>query len=251
MADAHVDDSELGDALFIPMIQADMAGQMMVQGREAKTIKLTAQAPGSFLDLPWEEAVQEFKARGVMTEKGFQELIADYANRSMEARQLMVQHLRERTRELLEKSIAEGLTFRQFAAGFRETAQGLGITAENPAYLQTVFRTNLQTAYGAGRFRAITDDDVMEARPFVQYRTVGDSRVREAHAALDGKVFRSDSTEWRRIAPPNGYNCRCAVITLAPDEAEPFEISDTIPADGQPDPEFEGPPVNLLRQELT
>ena len=245
------EDTTLGDAIFVPMLQADMAAQLMVHAHEAKTVQLTAQAAGAFLDLPWTEAIADFKARGVLTEKGFQELISDYASRSQEARQLMLRQLRLRTRELLVRALEEGDTFRQFAAGFRETAQGLGITAENPAYLNMVFRTNIQSAYGAGRFRAITDPDVMQARPFIQYRTVGDSRVRDAHAVLEDTVYRTDSADWRRIAPPNGFSCRCSATTLDREEASKFTVLDEPPADYVADPNFDAPPVSLLKRSIT
>jgi SPP1 gp7 family putative phage head morphogenesis protein len=73
--------------------------------------------------------------------------------------------------------------------------------------LQTLYRTNLQTAYMAGRQRQF---DAEAARaPYVQYLAVMDSRTRPEHAALHGKVFRLDDPAWDIVAPPNGFNCRC------------------------------------------
>lgn len=71
--------------------------------------------------------------------------------------------------------------------------------------LQTIYRTNLQGAYMAGRHRQALEQ--ADRAPFAQYLAVRDSRTRPSHAALHGKVFRLDSPEWSVISPPNGYNC--------------------------------------------
>lgn len=70
--------------------------------------------------------------------------------------------------------------------------------------LQTIYRTNLQSAYMAGRHRQAMEQ--IDRAPYAQYLAVRDSRTRPAHAALHGKVFRLDSPEWGMVSPPNGYN---------------------------------------------
>lgn len=250
----HQQDSAIGDALFVPMLMADLAGQLMVKGHEAKRVELVgaAQAPNAFLNLPWQEAIAEFKARGVTSEEELATLIRNHAFRSQEARRLLLEQLQQRTKDNLVKALEQGQAFQEFAAAMRETGGDLGITADNPAYLQTVFRTNLQTAYGAGRYRAMQDPDVREARSYVQYRTAGDARVRDEHALLDGKVFRIGSKAHQRIAPPNGFNCRCSAVTLSQEDvdAEGLKVSRVVPKDSIPPEGFDGPPVALLEREI-
>lgn len=84
--------------------------------------------------------------------------------------------------------------------------------------LQTIYRTNLQAAYMAGRQRQALEQSARA--PYAQYLAVRDSRTRPAHAALHGKVFRLDSPEWSVIAPPNGYNCRCRARYLSQRELD-------------------------------
>lgn len=93
------------------------------------------------------------------------------------------------------------------------TGQAEVVQEGSPRRLQTIFRTNTQTAYAAGRWQRFSENS--EARPYLQYVAVMDGRTRPAHARLNGKVFRFDSPVWQVIGPPNGYNCRCAVRALS------------------------------------
>lgn len=241
----------IGDVLFVTTAMADMAGQLMVAGREAQVVKLakgeeTPPPPLSFLDLPWSDAINAFRKRGLVRESDFQTLLGDYAQRSAVARRLMLDQIQSEVMRHLDDAITNGETFDEFAGKVDTLTGKLGLSPGKPSYLQTVFRTNVQSAYGAGRYKAIRNPIVMRARPFVQYRTVGDTRVREEHDALDGHTFRSDDPVWYRVAPPNGYNCRCSMVTLSDDEAKDLEISDDIPDDYQATPGFDQPPMAEL-----
>jgi SPP1 gp7 family putative phage head morphogenesis protein len=77
------------------------------------------------------------------------------------------------------------------------------------AYSETVFRTNVQTAYQAGRFRQAFDPDVAEIMRAFEYDAVLDSDVRENHAAAHGFLAPTTDERWHTFSPPMGYNCRC------------------------------------------
>ena len=83
----------------------------------------------------------------------------------------------------------------------------------SPYRVRTIVRTNIQTAYSAGRYRR--QREVMAARPYWQYSAVLDASTRPSHRELDDKVFRADDPIWQRIYPPNGFNCRCRVRALS------------------------------------
>lgn len=235
---------------------AAMAGALMVKGREAQQVELVAmgaaQDPRAFLNLPWVEAIEEFKARGVISDDEFSRLISQYAEESVEARRLLLERIQTRVRELLVKAVEEGETFEDFAAALADEAPGLGITAQDPSYLDTVFRTNVQSAYGGGRVRALLDPDVQAERQWVQYRTAGDSRVRDSHKLLDGGIYRIDDPEWLKIAPPNGYRCRCSIVSLTQEDVDAEvasgsgEIKSKVPKLAEQEIEgegFLGPPI--------
>lgn len=79
--------------------------------------------------------------------------------------------------------------------------------------IETIFRTNLQSAYAAGRYKKM--QAVKASRPFWQYLAVMDKRVRPSHAILHEKVYPADHPFWDTNYPPNGFRCRCAVVTLS------------------------------------
>lgn len=85
-----------------------------------------------------------------------------------------------------------------------------GLTA---ARLETIFQTNMQSAYMAGRYEEMLDQ--VDERPFWQYVAVLDSKTRPAHRTMHGRIFRYDDPGWRYFYPPNGYKCRCRVRNLS------------------------------------
>jgi SPP1 gp7 family putative phage head morphogenesis protein len=45
----------------------------------------------------------------------------------------------------------------------------------------------------------------------LEYKTIGDGRVRDAHRKLEGTILPVNHPFWTLYYPPNGWNCRCFV----------------------------------------
>ncbi|MCC9072464.1 DUF935 family protein [Flavobacterium sp. F-65] len=81
----------------------------------------------------------------------------------------------------------------------------------NQNYLTTEY--NLSVAVGqnsAAYQRFLSEKDTVTS--YVQYQTAGDSKVRNEHAKLDGKIFNLSDREAMKLFPPNGPGCRCEFI---------------------------------------
>lgn len=146
---------------------------------------------------PFQEAIEFFRAKG-LTISGVsrQDILGDVKT------------------EIL-KSMEGGLTLKDFRANIGDLFTRRGWDPLNPHHIETIFRTNIQGAYSARRYRQITDPAVTAVRPFWRYVAVDDSFTRPAHRANHGKIFRFDHSFWQTWYPPNEFNCRCYVRTVS------------------------------------
>ena len=94
-------------------------------------------------------------------------------------------------------------------ADFRKRAEKITDTF-NKTWQQTEYQTAVNCAENASTYRRLKGKT--KVFPYWQYRTAGDDKVREEHAALDGLILRHDDPLWDRIYPPNGWKCRCYVV---------------------------------------
>jgi SPP1 gp7 family putative phage head morphogenesis protein len=117
-------------------------------------------------------------------------------------------------REALAEGIAESKAGRLIVRSV--DAVRMKTQAWSEGYARMAFRTNVNTAVTAGRFRQVQDPDIREVLPCFRYDSVGDADTRDNHDAGDGMILKVNNPAWNRVAPPNGYNCRCQVslVTL-------------------------------------
>ena len=138
-------------------------------------------------------------------------------------------------REAVERALQEGKTLAWFTKELTPVLQAKGwwgrqehvdrdsgeisqVQLGSAWRLRTIYRTNLQTAYMAGRYAEQLAN--VEDRPYWMYVAVLDGRTRPSHRAMNGRVFRYDDPIWRQFYPPNGWGCRCRVIALSVSQVE-------------------------------
>jgi len=95
----------------------------------------------------------------------------------------------------------------------RRKLDDMGLSFKNPSMAETLVRTHAQIAFGAAQWQLNQDDphDIIWGFTLV---TVGDDRVRPAHAALDGLTRPKNDPIWNKYVPPLDWNCRCQLIEL-------------------------------------
>lgn len=123
-----------------------------------------------------------------------------------------------------------GGTFKDFQKAVKANTLGIDLPQHR---LDNIFRTNIQAAYSRGRWEQQTR--VRGSRPYLMYDAINDSRVRPAHGAMDNTILKWDHPWWKIHYPPNGYRCRCTVISLTEAQAKKRGITELPPEDAPPD----------------
>ena len=92
----------------------------------------------------------------------------------------------------------------------------------NKDWLQTEYNTAILTGEAAATYhRLMAQVDVF---PYWEYRTAGDHLVRPEHALLDGLILPANDPRWKKIFPPNGWNCRCYIVPRLPHEFDKSKL---------------------------
>ncbi|MBY0488184.1 MAG: minor capsid protein [Flavobacteriaceae bacterium] len=91
----------------------------------------------------------------------------------------------------------------------------------NKNYLEAEYEFAVSSSQMAAKWSEFSNND----RYYLQYRTAGDNRVREEHAALSGITLPKDDPFWSSYTPPNGWNCRCTVVEVLKDK---YPLSDSV-----------------------
>lgn len=112
--------------------------------------------------------------------------------------------VRERIADLMAMGLSQDRAVRELERQF-----GTLLHPWTFAYGETVYRTNLNTAYNAGLMRQTRESPVMRrAFPAYECQGVADADERGNHAPVRGVIADTESPIWGRFSPPLGYNCR-------------------------------------------
>ena len=163
--------------------------------------------------IPFIEAVDDILARTPEIAANAEEVAAVYESHGFAMARSANRVLTARIQREIGRMVREGVTVPQ-ATGILERMGGF-----TRSYAETVYRTNLNTAYSAGRWKQAADPEVRELMPAAIVSTTNDSDLRrgreedrgENHAAADGFVADTRSPRWDRMSPPYGYMCRCSM----------------------------------------
>ncbi|MDK4563912.1 phage minor head protein [Kingella kingae] len=99
-----------------------------------------------------------------------------------------------------------------------DTGEIQNVQLGSPYRLKTIYLTNLQSAYMAGRYAEMVA--AKDTHPYWQYVAINDKRTRETHRKLHGRVYAADDPIWDSLYPPLDYRCRCRVRPLSRERGE-------------------------------
>ena len=111
---------------------------------------------------------------------------------------------------------------RDLKKSIQETIVSRGEAPLNPFHLETVVRTNINSAFSHGRYV----HQLQSTNIYWQYIATVDGRETPLCYSLDGSIFKRSDPFWSMYYPPNHFNCRSTVISMAADEVEDHKIKD-------------------------
>lgn len=190
---------------------------------------------GAAFNVPSQDAAEYFRAKGLRPSFNFADMMGEEHATAFTVAKMMDMDLLLDVQKSLDEAISNGVLFRDWAEDIipmlqekgwwgrkemRDPITGKVIVAQlgSPRRLETIFRTNLQTAYSAGKWQQIMDQ--ADIAPYLMYDAVDDFRTRAQHKAWDNKVLPVTDKFWQSHYPPNGWGCRCGVIQLSDDDLE-------------------------------
>ena len=151
-------------------------------------------------DTIWQdEHMRSFTVAGAMTD----DIVADF-------------------REAVRKAQEDGTTLGTFRKDFDDIVKkyGWGYVGSRNWRSRLIYETNLKTLHAAGRWRQMTDPDVMRSRPYLVYRHGVSAIPRPEHLAWDGLTLLATDPWWDTHYPPNGWGCSCFVLTASQRELD-------------------------------
>lgn len=191
------------------LLEADAADATQ---EERETVAFAADSVKGFPEVPFAEAIADLLNREPRLADSAEEVAALYRldrNSFALARSAEFAITGRVQRIMLDASL--GRTERVAA---RKLIEEAGPFARG--YAEVVYRTNLSTAYNAGRFDQARKPGVSEVIAAFERWEIMDSDVRrgrpedheENHAAVHGLVAAVEDPIWETHSAPAGYNCR-------------------------------------------
>ncbi|CAA0245265.1 Phage head morphogenesis domain protein [Tenacibaculum maritimum] len=118
----------------------------------------------------------------------------------------------------------------------------------NTNYLLTEYNHTVAVGQNSAAFvRFMAEKDTVTN--LVQYRTVGDNKVRHAHKVLDGLVFDLNDKEAMDLLAPNGHGCRCEFVQYF-GNIKPISGKRAKELLRESDPKFKGSSFEVNRADL-
>jgi len=186
-----------------------------------------------FDSLPYQTAVAKFLELKPVTRRVFDALDSKAQEKAFTLAGLGKKSMLKVAQQELARQVAEGADLRSFRAFVEQRLVSNGWTPKSPSHVETIFRTNVQKAYSAGRLEHMMRPSVLKVRPFWQVVGVGDGPPRERpwHAQHNNAVMRADNPNWKGKIPPWGFNCRHRLRSLpasydGPVESDLAEVPD-------------------------
>jgi len=191
-----------------------------------------AQGPAEVLvelfKLKPKEAIEYMKAKGYNVTSSWKDQVGEAHRKAFTVAKATKMDVLKEIRGALQSAIENGTSLHDFKKELTPTLEKKGffgvkeikkadgtteIAKVTPSRLNNIFRTNVQSAYNAGRSQQM--NETIGQFPFRQFLAINDDSTTDICNKLNGKTFRSDDEFWKKYTPPLHFQCRSTVRTVS------------------------------------
>lgn len=201
-----------------------------------------------FLD----KAIESLKEKRIVTRETFDAMTDHFRQEAFTVARVQTESTIETIQRALTETFEAGETKAKFGKRLQEA---MGESPLGRGHLETVYRTNVQTAFAEGQESIRANPLLADAFPYARYDAIRDGRVRDDHLSLetlglDGtNVYRADDPMWDLFTPPWAFNCRCSKTFLTIRQAARLGVREAVDwkESGDPpvDPEWRLPMIDF------
>lgn len=162
-------------------------------------------------NMPYTEAVEYLKKRSVIKKIDYDQLSNKMRFRAFTASRINDGKLLEKLNAEMISSVNSGKGLKSFLSLTKsEILDKIGMGAKQGWYWETVYRTNVQTAYNVGRMMGFAEDMPLA----LEFVGIDDSRQTDICHSLMGIVRPYNDPFWQTHIPPLHFNCRSTVRAI-------------------------------------
>ena len=179
-------------------------------------------ASAAYMNLPFDAAIAFFRAKLNLPVETWDEIWAAMHGRAFTVAGAMEADVLESFRVAVDKAISTGSTLGEFKKDFNRIVEktGWGFNGSAAWRAAVIYNTNVTVAYQRGHWLAMTDPDVVKVRPYLRYVKSSSADPRPEHMRWANLVLPWDDPWWDTHYPPNGWGCKCGVVSMSEREVQ-------------------------------
>jgi len=191
-------------------------------GRDHVATKLELADGDKVPGIPFDEAVDFMRSRVPLTKKEWSVLEPKLRFRAFTVAATSTPAVIDKVRRFVGTAVEKGQSLAESwtEASAKDTA-GIG---QSPWYWETVYRTNVQTAYNAGRAA-----EFARVQPeYLEFIGIEDTRQTEICAQRSGTILPASHPFWKKNWPPLHFKCRSTVRAVFQEEVDLLREQDPL-----------------------
>lgn len=162
-------------------------------------------------NMPYHEAVEYLKKRDVIKKVDYNKLSDKMKFRAFTASRINDGKLLERLNAEMIANVNDGKGLKDFLSMTKtDILDKVGMGPNQGWYWETVYRTNVQTAYNAGRMMGFEEDKPLA----LHFIGIEDARQTDICHSMSNVIRPYDDPIWQKYIPPLHFGCRSTVRAI-------------------------------------